>query len=448
MPVGRDQQRPGGATRLAKAIPFDPRSHAFDRSMRTRGGGCLNDGPAWLPNRGPQTARSREALSDRFQGESHGVNADVVSLMQESIGRRQPFLESRPRRNWNKERTGSERADLVGQAKFPSRLEEGSVQCRSSREHILLQDSNVLASPTPHFVIAMIASRHRTSGDTDEQDRQPSGEKHPGRECHEAACPTITLSAAARKRRPLQRACGLTVPLWAARVTGTWRGFSCHHPVRLGGPARAAHGSLVSLLALGLVACGGAPSRGFGAAPAQTRVDAAEGSLSDHPGARLGLQGPETAGPNEVGTTCECPSSADVNGSGYGRGGGGRIPRSAITANPAESRGGLDRAIVRRGVRRHLHELFACYPAAARDRDVGGLLTFDFTVGASGDVRAAALRNSTLGRNDQIASCFLEALRSWTFPRPRHGEEAVVVQRFILVPRPGPVPAGPRGGRR
>ena len=432
--------------------------------MRTRGSGCLNDGPAWLPNRGPQTARAREALSDRIQGESHGVNADVVSLMQESIGRHQPFLESRPRRNWNKERTGAERADLVGQAKFPSRLKEGSVQCRSRREHILLQDSNVLASPTPHFVIAMIAPRHRTSGDTDERDRQqPSGEKHSGRECHEAACPTITRSAAARKRRPLQRACGLTVPLWAARVTrgradslesrgflltGTWRGFSCHHPVRLAAPARAPHGSLVSLLAIGLVACGGAPSRGFGAAPDQTRVDAGEGSLNDHSGARLGLQEPETRGPNEVGTTCECPSSTNVNGSGYGRGGGGRIPTSAITANPAESRGGLDRAIVRRGVRRHLHELFACYPAAARDRDVGGLLTFDFTIGASGDVRAAALRNSTLGKNDQIASCFLEALRAWTFPRPRHGEEAVVVQRFILVPRPGPLPAGPRGGRR
>jgi TonB family protein len=205
--------------------------------------------------------------------------------------------------------------------------------------------------------------------------------------------------------------------------------------------ARAAHGSVVSLLALGLVACGGTPSREPGAAPAQARVDAGAGPLTDNPGPRLGLLGPETIGLGNLGTTCECPSSAGVNGSDsdHRRDPPERLPSAPIDPLPPETRGGLDREIVRRVVRRHGRELLACYPVAARERNVGGMLMVDFTIASSGEVRAASLRHQTLG-DDQIASCFVDAIRAWRFPRPRHGEETVVAQRFTLFPRRGPSP--------
>jgi hypothetical protein len=67
------------------------------------------------------------------------------------------------------------------------------------------------------------------------------------------------------------------------------------------------------------------------------------------------------------------------------------------------------------------------------------MLMVDFTIAASGEVRAASLRHQTLG-DDQIADCFVEAIRAWRFPRPRHGEETVVAQRFTLFPRRGRLP--------
>jgi len=138
--------------------------------------------------------------------------------------------------------------------------------------------------------------------------------------------------------------------------------------------------------------------------------------------------------PNSVGTTCECPGGG--NDSGYLP---EPLPSAPVNPLPPEVRGGLDRAAVRRVVRRHIRELLACYPASARDRIVGGMLMVDFTIAPSGEVRAASLRHQTLG-DDQIAGCFVGAIRAWRFPRPRHGEETVVAQRFTLFPRRGRFP--------
>ena len=68
-----------------------------------------------------------------------------------------------------------------------------------------------------------------------------------------------------------------------------------------------------------------------------------------------------------------------------------------------------------------------------------GLVSLDFTIALSGEVRAVSLRGQTLG-DDQIASCFVEAIRAWRFPRARHGEETAVAQRFTLFPRRGRSP--------
>lgn len=149
-----------------------------------------------------------------------------------------------------------------------------------------------------------------------------------------------------------------------------------------------------------------------------------------------------TIGLGNVGT-CGClEGSPGGNGSGYGRGAGGLGPRrprpATVTPLPPESRGGLDREIVRRVVRRHLPELLACYePATKIHPELGGFLAIDFTIAPSGQVRAAGVRASTLG-HDGIGSCFVEAMRGWRFPSPLYGEDAVVVQRFTMLPPTSP----------
>ncbi len=124
-----------------------------------------------------------------------------------------------------------------------------------------------------------------------------------------------------------------------------------------------------------------------------------------------------------LGTTCTCPSSENSNGAGDGRGVGGLGPPRDVPADiygdSAQARGALDREIIRRIVRRHIDELFACYePALARR--LGGALTIEFTiVPPPGAVSAAAVRQSTT-RDAVLASCFVAAIRTWQFPDP-HG---------------------------
>jgi hypothetical protein len=181
----------------------------------------------------------------------------------------------------------------------------------------------------------------------------------------------------------------------------------------------------VLTLAAGLAAWYGSPSaRGSGLPPPPAQVDA--GAASDEDSIPLG----------NLGTTCTCPSSENSNGSGFGRGVGGLgpprdMPADIYPASP-EVRGGLDREIIRRIVRRHIGELFACYePALARRRHLAGKLTIEFTVVPPGQVGATTLRHSTVP-DTVVASCFLAAIRNWQFPHP-HGQE-VISQGFTLVP--------------
>jgi TonB family protein len=109
------------------------------------------------------------------------------------------------------------------------------------------------------------------------------------------------------------------------------------------------------------------------------------------------------------------------------------MPADIWPESPAV-RGTLDREIIRRIVRRNIHELFACYePALARRRHLAGKLTIEFTIDASGNVRAVALRRST-ARDAEVAGCFEAAIRGWQFPRPLDGQKVIVSQRFTLVP--------------
>ena len=216
-------------------------------------------------------------------------------------------------------------------------------------------------------------------------------------------------------------------------------------------PARASFLAGVIALAAGLGACGGASSAGGPApAPSAAHVDGAASPQRKREGLRMVQPDDPGYGMYGMGTSCGCMRPVGVNGSDpdgdYRPDPPARLPSAPVNPLPPETRGGLDRATVRWVVRRHRDELFACYPAAARDRNVMGMLMVDFTIAPSGEVRAASLRHQTTG-DDQIASCFVEAIRAWRFPRARHGEETVVAQRFTLFPRRGRFPWPRHDGR-
>ena len=153
-------------------------------------------------------------------------------------------------------------------------------------------------------------------------------------------------------------------------------------------------------------------------------------------GSGSGGTGEGTIGLGNLGTI-----GADVgggNGSGYGRGVGGLGPRRArapdVIPGQAAVRGSLDKEIIRRVIRRHINEVKFCYEQElTRNPKLGGRITVQFTIAASGRVVASVLQDSTLG-NPRVETCTVQAVRRWEFPMPLSGGNVVVSYPFSLVP--------------
>ena len=75
-----------------------------------------------------------------------------------------------------------------------------------------------------------------------------------------------------------------------------------------------------------------------------------------------------------------------------------------------------------------------CYEQELTRRpDLGGRITVQFTIAASGQVMATQLLNSTVG-NERVESCTVQAVRRWEFPKPLGGGIATVSYPFVLTP--------------
>lgn len=111
---------------------------------------------------------------------------------------------------------------------------------------------------------------------------------------------------------------------------------------------------------------------------------------------------------------------------------GQSIPR--VRQAKATVKGALDKDIVRRIVRSHITEVRACYTAGlARDPTLMGRIAIEFTIGATGDVTAVEVGDSTL-RDPEVADCIVEAVGSFKFPKPEGGAVVVVTYPFVLAP--------------
>jgi hypothetical protein len=123
-------------------------------------------------------------------------------------------------------------------------------------------------------------------------------------------------------------------------------------------------------------------------------------------------------------------------GSGYGRGAGagfGGRGTAVPTVRQAKATvtGALDKDIVRRIVRAHINEVRYCYnQGLARDPSLGGRVAIKFTINADGKVPAAVVRETTL-KDAAVGNCIAQAVRRWTFPKPKDGS-VIVDYPFVL----------------
>ncbi len=96
--------------------------------------------------------------------------------------------------------------------------------------------------------------------------------------------------------------------------------------------------------------------------------------------------------------------------------------------------GELDKAIVRRYVRRYQPRVTFCYEKQLQvEPGLAGTVTARFEIGEDGAVTSA----NASGMNEEVASCVAKAIRTATFARPRSGTVGVTAT-FRMSPPPAP----------
>ncbi len=129
------------------------------------------------------------------------------------------------------------------------------------------------------------------------------------------------------------------------------------------------------------------------------------------------------------------------SGSGYGRGAGGLGGRRAkapdVVPGQAAVRGSLDKEIIRRIIRRHINEVKYCYEQElTKKADLGGRVSVQFTIAASGQVMASVLQQTTMN-SPRVENCVVQAVRRWEFPKPLGGGIVIVTYPFQFNPAGG-----------
>lgn len=105
-----------------------------------------------------------------------------------------------------------------------------------------------------------------------------------------------------------------------------------------------------------------------------------------------------------------------------------------VTPAKAIVKGPMDKDAIRQVVRSHIEEIRYCYNQGLLEQDdLAGRVTVQFNIGTDGGVRAAAVAESDLG-HEQVEKCIVRAVKTWTFPAPTTGGNAVVTYPFVLMP--------------
>ncbi len=122
-------------------------------------------------------------------------------------------------------------------------------------------------------------------------------------------------------------------------------------------------------------------------------------------------------------------------GTGYGTGGvgtGGMTGKGVPTVRIGQPNvaGDLDKAIIRRYIKRHVNELSYCYEKQLQTKPtLSGTVSAQFTIGSDGNVSAS----TASGVDPEVARCFADLIHTIEFPRPKSGT-VVVSYPFTVQP--------------
>ena len=121
-------------------------------------------------------------------------------------------------------------------------------------------------------------------------------------------------------------------------------------------------------------------------------------------------------------------------GSGYGVGAGRPRPAFATVSigQPTTTGGDLDKAIIRRYIKRNIQKLLYCYEKESIvDKTLGGgTLTAQFTIGGDGLVSVA----SASGINKNVETCVAGVIKAIEFPKPRDQTAVGVTYPLTFAP--------------
>lgn len=111
-------------------------------------------------------------------------------------------------------------------------------------------------------------------------------------------------------------------------------------------------------------------------------------------------------------------------------GGTTSVPRTR--SGTPEITGTYDKDIVRRIGRAHIGEVRSCYSKGLKtDPTLAGTVTISFTIGPSGNVSSARVFDDSL-TDASVGKCIAKAVKTWTFPAPAGGGNAVVRYPFTF----------------
>jgi TonB family protein len=127
------------------------------------------------------------------------------------------------------------------------------------------------------------------------------------------------------------------------------------------------------------------------------------------------------------------------SGSGYGKGSGAgfggrgqRVPQ--VRQAKAQVQGALDKDIIRRIVRAHINEVRSCYNAGlTKNPNLQGRVAVNFVITGTGKVGSSVVQESTI-KDSSVGNCIAQAVKRWTFPKPRGGGNVIVTYPFNLSP--------------
>ena len=88
---------------------------------------------------------------------------------------------------------------------------------------------------------------------------------------------------------------------------------------------------------------------------------------------------------------------------------------------PVETKGSLDKEIIRRVIRSHMNQVKFCYESElTRNSQLEGRVQVQFIIGTTGTVMNSLVQASTLG-SSHTEACIAAAVRRWEFPAPQNG---------------------------